>query len=231
MNYIWEAVTKKRLCRAELSDVSFVPAQNFSPYMEVNTEFLNETRIADGLTVHVNPFVRFHEIFGYFHDSEFTEFPAYRAAVFDMLFHMLLYTDKKSGYDLRAVKRLFVKEDIEGDVYGKENRNLFALLSEEEKELITDGLLTLYDADVSLHLHGTVMKRLFPCMISYFKMQGERMLLIYLEAAKTEEVEAVAMLCEKFFLPADLKVKYYFDKHFGIFGIDETMKIGEMVLV
>jgi hypothetical protein len=232
MNYIWEAVTKKRLAGAELSDISFVPAQNFSPYTEVNTECLNESRIAADLRVEVNPFVRFNKIFASYMNPDFKEFPEYRAAIFDILMRLLLYTDKKSGYDRNDIERFFYKGVIAGGAYGEKIKAKFSRLAEEEKDAIADGLITLYrSGDVSIHLYCFVMRRLFPRMIPYLKIKGEMALLVYLGRAETEESEAAAVLCEDFFLPADLKVSYYFDRHFGIFGIDETMKLGETVFV
>jgi hypothetical protein len=232
MNYIWEAVTKERLAGAALSDVSFVPAQNFSPYMEVNAAYLNEARIAADLRVEVNPFVRFHEIFASYMEPAFTAFPAYRRALFDMLTHMLLYTDKKSGYDRLAVERLFVTADIRSGVYGKEVQEDFSRVGEAGWDAIADGLSILYKTGTpTLHLYIYVTRRLFPHMIPYLKVRGDRFLLVYLGRAKDAESEAASRLCETFFLPADLKVRYYFDKHFGIFGVDETMRLGETVLV
>jgi hypothetical protein len=230
VNYIWEAVTTERLCGADVSDVRFVPARDFSPYMEVNPEDLNETRVARDFRVEVNPYVRFHEIFGSWLNPKFTEFPEYKSAVFDILMHLLLAMDKKSGYDRRGIRRLFIKRDIQSGVYGKEIASFFRPLDDGEKDAVADGLISLYGSGVSVYLHGLVCKRIFPNAAFYLKREGKRVLLLYLGCVKSPRSEAAALLCQRLFLPADLEAVYYWDKHFGVIGMPETMKIGDIAL-
>ncbi|MDR1245681.1 MAG: hypothetical protein LBK57_01470 [Clostridiales Family XIII bacterium] len=231
MKYIWEAVTKNRLCGAMLSDVFFVPARNFSPYMEVNSENLNETCISGDLRIEVNPFIRFHGIFGSFMRPKLSEYDEYRNALFDIIMHFLLATDKKSGHNSRSILRLLISRDIRNGLFGREIGKDFALLDDKAADAIADGLIFLYEHGVSVHLHGEICKRLFENMISYMKVRGERTLLIYHGISATRYGAMIATLCRRLFLPANMKTEFYWDKHFGIIGIPETMKTGEMVLI
>jgi hypothetical protein len=231
MKYIWEAVTKNRLGDSSLSDVSFVPARNFSPYMEVNFENLNETDIPSDLRIEVNPFIRFNSIFGSYMRPEFSEFSEYKDAVFDILMHLLLAADKKSGHDRRSIRRLLIVEDIQNGAFGNGIENDFALLDDEGREAIADGLISVYEHGISVYLHNAICKKLFPNMIPYLKIRGKRTLLLYLGCHKTPRGEAGVTLCQRLFLPEDLKTGIFWDKHFGIIGIPETMRLGETVLV
>jgi hypothetical protein len=231
MKYIWEVVTKDKLGDAALSDVSFVPARNFSPYMEVNFDNLNEMHVGDNLRIEVNPFVRFCEIFEGYLRPEFTEFEEYREALFDMLMHFLLATDKKSGHTDRSIRKLLIARNIRNGAMGRDIKNDFASVSDFERDAITDGLISLLDHGLSVYLHGKVCKRIFPNMISYLKIRGERVIFLYLGIPKTLRGEAAERLCQRLFLPADLKTDVYWDKHFSIIGIPETMRIDETVPV
>jgi hypothetical protein len=231
MNYIWELVTAKRRGDTALSDISFVPAENFSPYMEVNPEELNKAAIPEDLRVEVNPFIRFHEIFAGFLRPELLDFPEFRERLFDILMHFLLSADKNGGYDRRSIQMLFIKRNISAGIYGHEIVQMFTLLNENGKNIIASSLITLYKCGVSMHLHGKTLRRLFPQMIPYLKTQGERALLLYIPCQKTPENEAAALLCQRFFLPSDLKTDYYWGRHFGIFDVPETIRLDETVLV
>jgi hypothetical protein len=114
---------------------------------------------------------------------------------------------------------------------GRDIGNDFASVGDFERDAITDGLISLLDHGFSVYLHGKVCKRIFPNMISYLKIRGERMIFLYLGKPKTPRGEAAERLCQRLFLPADLKTDVYWDKHFGIVGIPETMRIDETVPV
>jgi hypothetical protein len=230
MNYIWQAVTEERRGGAALSDISFVPARNFSPYMEVNQDALNAAAVPDDGRIEVNPFIRFHDIFADFLRPGIHEFPEYRERLFDICMHFLLAADQRSGYDRRSVWVSLFCRDVADGVYDTEIADMFALLGKKGKNVIASGLVSLYKCGASLHLHGAVFRTFFPNRISYLKIQGERALLLYIPCKKTPENEAAALLCEAFFLPLDLKTDYYWERHFGILGVPETMRLGEMVL-
>jgi hypothetical protein len=231
MNYIWETVTVKRRGDTELSDISFVPAENFSPYMEVNFEELNNTALPDDLRIELNPFVRFNKIFGGFLRPELLDFPEFRERFFDILMHLLLAADKRSGYDRRRIWMLFMKRNIESGDCETEISEKFALLGEKEKNWLTNGLVSLYKCGISVYLHREIFRKFFPSMISYLKTQGKRVLLLYIPYKRTPEREAAAFLCQWFFLPEDLKTEYYWERHFGIFDIPETIRLDETVFV
>jgi hypothetical protein len=231
MKYIWEATTSERLDGADISDVSFVPAQNFSPYMEVNSEYLNETRPRKDLRVEINPYVRFYDIFANYLDPAFSEFPEYRGALFDIVFHFLLATDRRSGHDRRSVRGLLIEDDISDGVFGDEIASLFGLLAERERAAIADGLISLYEHGLSVYLYEIVCRKMFPDMTSYLKTRGRKALLLYFGSSKTPQSEAAALLCQIFFLPADLPAEYYWEKHFGILGVSETMRLDDTVLI
>jgi hypothetical protein len=162
---------------------------------------------------------------------EFTEFTEYRDTMFDMLMHLLLATDKKSGHDRRSIRRFSIARNIQNGGFGLDVKNDFAALSDFERDTIADGLIALRESGFSFHLYGEICKRIFPNMILYLKIREEKALLVYHGEPETPRREAVARLCREFLLPADLKTDFYWDRHFGIFDIPETIRLDETVFV
>lgn len=74
------------------------------------------------------------------------------------------------------------------------------------------------------------MTKLYPEVFIYENNETTYELLIYLGVKETEqERERVAFLVE-LFLPMQETVHLFYEHHFGIIGVDETMVVDEMVV-
>lgn len=55
-------------------------------------------------------------------------------------------------------------------------------------------------------------------------------LLVYLGVKETKEEQEKAAFLRELFLPMQEKVYYFYEHHFGIIGVEETMVMDEMVI-
>lgn len=61
MNYIWDLLIKAENEGSGKQEIQFIPADTYSPYMELSNEMIN-TQTIDQI-VEVNPYYRYYEIF------------------------------------------------------------------------------------------------------------------------------------------------------------------------
>jgi len=74
------------------------------------------------------------------------------------------------------------------------------------------------------------MVRLYPRVFIYENNEKQYELLVYLGKEETEKERERAEFLKEMFLPVQEKVYFFYENHFGIIGVDETMVIGEMVV-
>ncbi len=54
--------------------------------------------------------------------------------------------------------------------------------------------------------------------------------MVYLGEGETEKERARAQFLKEMFLPIQEIVYFFYENHFGIIGVEETMVVGEMVV-
>lgn len=74
------------------------------------------------------------------------------------------------------------------------------------------------------------MRKVFPKNSIYQNQDNRKNLLIYLGAIKTEKLKRKIDMIIDMFLPINTEVDLYWDKHFGIMGVEATMVINEIVI-
>ena len=61
-------------------------------------------------------------------------------------------------------------------------------------------------------------------------MEEQEQIVLYINEEKTKENKKKERLIEELFLPLGLNSRVFYKRHFGLMGVEETMKIGEMVI-
>lgn len=212
-------------------NIKFISEEGYSPYLEINGDFLNEFRMEN--EIKVNPFVRFNVIFSrfleIFQETGEKKYKEIRGRFINEVLMCLREMDYITGTTIVDIYCEKILKDIEGGVFGDELRGDFKTLTEEEKNAI---VLLYYDKIVtgkeSFAVFSNGIKCFFPDSIIYQKKYERKKVVIYINREKKKENRNKVKIMENLFLPLGVKVKYYWKNHFGVINVEKTLKLGEV---
>ena len=213
-NFLWYPLTS--FIEKDNENINFEIAEIISPYIEVNMSNINNIQSEIETTdvkVEINPFIRFNEIF------QIITYP-------DLLGEMDLYLGQNK-------KDIIVKEmrkDIENGCFGKDSTKLFKLFKEYEKHIIVDILYDMYCYLNMIEAFKKSIKKIFKDSIIYDNLSSDTNLVIYLNYMKTEENIKKVEFLKEIFLPIGLELDLFWEYHFGVIGVEITMRIGEIAV-
>lgn len=230
MNYIWDIAFKATQQGQNIGEVTFAPAKSFSPYMELALDDLNMATLPDSLTVEINPYYRFHSIFKKLVDINFYGHEELRATFFDLLTHYLLYLDLFQGLNKREYYLDFIAADVKNGVFGSKFAEIAEIFTKEEATAIFNNIISLYLTHASIHLFKKTVRQIFKNSIIYYRGEDMPEALIYLAVADEYVSRRKIEILLELFLPLGFAYRLYWEKHFGILGIDQTMSIDDIVI-
>jgi hypothetical protein len=230
MNYIWDMLIKAQKAGLKKEDITFLRAKVYSPYMELAFEELNSGFQEDKMVVEVNPYYRYYDIFKNLFPPDFVEYEALRNVLFDLLMHHLADTDAYMGMNKTEFYKHFILEDIENGCFGQKLKESLAEFSEVEKQMLLERIIRLYKLGDSLQLLKETIHVIFSNSSIYINKQEKDEILLYLGERKNLSKEKKIQLILDYFLPVKYAIRIYWDKHFGIIDVKETMKIEEILL-
>lgn len=230
MNYIWELLIKAEKQGITKKGVFFTHAQNYSPYMELSPLIINTKQIEIEEPIEINPYYRYFEVFKHlFHpDSEMSE--DIQGYLLDVVVHFLAEIDRIQGMNKREHYIRFLAREIEKDVFGQQMGTHFSLFDQEEQELILFNILRLYRTGETLYLLKDTLKKLFKKCVMYSKSEGRDEILLYVGQPKTTATEQKLQFVQTLFLPIGFRLEIYWENHFGMIDVAETMQIDEIAL-
>lgn len=229
MNYAWDLVIRAREQGVPLERLRFTQENPISPYQELALENINESALT-GTTVQINGLYRYARIFETLLDDTFASRPELANALFDILMHRLVELDLRAGMTRQEYQQEFLREDLENGRLGAKHARAFAGLTKQQQRQLLVHLMRLYRTGPSQLLLCSAVKELFPHAIVYFKTDNAQELLLYIGQKRTERIaEQVDLLCDAF-VPLDYHIELFWEKHFGIVGVAETMLPDEMML-
>lgn len=226
MNYIWEVIIKGKDQGVEPKDITFSEADVFSPYMEVSKKYLNLNNIEE--EVGINPYYRFYDIFkgicnvNYLEDKELREF------LFDIIVHFLANLDLNQGLSKKELYMQFIYRDIKKGHLGEKIKESIEYFKKEEKQILLRNIFKLYTIGAEISLFKNTVKNIFKHSLVYIKRNNEEKVLVFLNTKRDKENKKKIHSIIDIFLPINFKVDIYYENHFGIIGIDETMLIDEI---
>lgn len=228
MNYIWDLLIRAEEQGLSKEDIYFNFAKTYSPYMELSPQLLNAQHIEE--YVEVNPYYRYFEIFkGLFHPDHEADLEI-REYLLDVVLHFLAEIDRMQGMNKREFYIRFMLKEIEEDVFGKQVKENISVFTKKEQEMIALQILRLYQTGDALYLLKDTMKRLFNNCFIYVKSEEQPELLIYIGQKKTEMNERKIQLVQDILLPVNFHMEVYWQIHFGIMDVEETMKLDQIAL-
>lgn len=229
MNYVWEVLLESDREGISREEIRFVPAMMASPYTEVAFENLN-TGSLEETQIEINPLYRFGDIFAAFFDINLTDLKSIRETAFDISMHYLAQLDLRSGLDRQDYYIRFMERDINNEKFGGGLKEAAALFTREERQLWLFHLLHLYRTGNYREIFKKVITGLYKQPIIYENNDTNNEMLIFLGIKETGEEKKKMDFLISLFLPMQDTVHLFFEHHFGIIGIDETMVLGDMVL-
>ena len=205
-------------------------AESYSGYMEISDSFLNQKELQEELRIEVNPYYRFYDIFKDLFHPEMQEFPDLRKSLANLIFHLLAENDAMSGMTKEEYYKQFLYQNIRSGAFGRDAADTIELFKREERELILSGLLRQYQTGSSLDIFKDMAEELLPENIIYHSNENYYEILVYVGVKKEEQIVAKVELLKKLFVDLPYHVDVYYEHHFGIIGVEETMRIDEIAL-
>lgn len=230
MNYLWEILLQAKEQGIETERLRFQAAKSYSPYVELSEEYLNLSSLEEPYLLELNPCYRFPSIFqGLFH-PEVREYPQLREGLFQLLIHQLGENDIRMGMTREEYEKKLLVQDVEKGRFGEAEAKAYLLFSTEERKLLLEAILALYREGESLLLFRYVMCSLFSPCIVYESNHDPYQLLIYMGKKREPALEEKVNLVCSLFLGIRYHRELYYEYHFGIIGVEETMCIGEIAI-
>lgn len=229
MQYLWEVALRADEDGVEREALQYVPAKVFSPYIEVSFVDLNVERIEERV-VEANPLYRFADIFGEVLDINLIASRRSRELLFDVCMQYMIQLDLRQGMTRDAYYLRFILRDILDGAYGEEAARAVRLFDARELRSVLSCLLTLNRCGGALALFRRAMRTVYPGSLVYLSNEIFRELLIYIGKKETEKERGKVDFLLRFFLSPDYTAHLFWEHHFGIIDIEETMELGEMEL-
>ena len=226
--------TKEYLLYAEnhqikAEDYRFVPAKFFSPYMECNPTTLNRISLEDSV-VEVNPFYRYEKIFvELLNSNDADQYEELKNFVFDFWIREIYRCERLEGMTRNSLERGELKAELLYGTCGEGAKRALEAFDGEEQDFVSDCLLKLYAGGDELQMFTKCVKKILPEASIYALDQKE--VLIYAGESETYSIRNKIQWLQFLFLPIGAKTDIFWEKHFGIWGVDESMRLDEVVVI
>lgn len=230
MNYLWEVMLQVRKQGMTENSIRYQMPSEFSAYMELSASCLNQETIEEGAVIEINPYYRFYNIFKDFFRPDLTEFPRLKENLFHLIFHMLAQNDALSGMSREEYHKKLLYQDLMDYAFGADAKEAVALFDRDEREFILSGLLKQYETGSSLDMFKDMMEALIPNNIVYHSCQNSYEILVFIGRKKEKNLVDKMDFLIKMFVELPYHVEIYYEYHFGIMGIEETMSMDEIIL-
>lgn len=92
------------------------------------------------------------------------------------------------------------------------------------------NMLRLYQTGEEIYLIKDTLKNIFKNCFIYVKSEEKVELLLYIQQKKTEKNSKKVELIQEIFLPVGYHIEVYWQYHFGIIGLEETMMLDRIAL-
>lgn len=153
-----------------------------------------------------------------------------RALFFDVCMHYITQLDLREGLSKEDYHHSLLSDDIRSGRYGRAAAERFALFSRQEQKRIVREYLRLLKTGNCQESFRKAVTGLYTDALVYENNETAYELLVYLGTADTDAQRERAAFLRDMFLPVQETVHFFYENHFGIIGVDETMGVDEMVI-
>ena len=144
------------------------------------------------------------------------------------LYFDLLPETGKAG-TIEGLKRLLAKEILDGN-FGEIAGNVFRSMSSKEQEILLGGWLNSFRTGSVLPVFLDMVHGLVADSIVYHNNAYPDEILIYTGWKRERNLEQRIRFLIDTFLDIRYRVEIFYEYHFGIIGVEETMRIGEIAI-
>ena len=218
----------------ETGKLFFKPAESFSPYCEQSFKTINQRRVED-TEVEINPLARFSAIFEYLLHPDclnliFVNQQQFTAYFFDLLTHILADVDLTHGMTRREFYVRQIRRELLSGVFGTVASEGMKQLKRDKQLAVADELLCVMEVGSSVRSFCRIMKQIFAdCIIYQGRLHPQR-IYVYIGQKQTEQRQKQWLLIRETFLAFDAEVRVFWDKHFGIINVNETMRVDNIAI-
>jgi len=230
MNYLWEIALEAERVGIKASDIRFLHAEKGSPYMELSLEYLNQEDIPTNKEIEVNTYYRFYSIFKNAYQPERNENKELLDSLTNLILHILTENDVRKGMTKKEYYKKMLKNNIISHVFGEDAKTAFLLFDRNQQEQLVEGWIRAYQTGSSLTLFTDMIHQLIRDSIIYHSNDSPNEIMLYTSDKKTWELEQRLQLIVDTFLDIRYQVEIFYEYHFGILGVNETMVIDEIAL-
>ena len=227
MTYIWEVLLRADEQGFPRENIRFAQTKTVTPYMEVAYEELNREHL-DEAPVEVNGYYRFAPIFDRLLDG-LEDYPELKDKLYDILMHYLAEINVREGLCESEYHGLFLREDVQNGKFGRQFKEVFTTFERRQVRFVVESMVRLYGIGPSITLFRSVMRQIYPKSILYLDAVERRELLVYIGKKETPALKRQVDFLIGLFVPFDYVTHLFWDLHFGIFGVDETLALDEFV--
>lgn len=225
MAYIWEDYKEEN--QFQVTD------DNVSPYMEVWDK--------KGEIVPVNVFVR---LYPYLFPESFVRDEAsvnellnqygnslrYEETA-NLLMHYIARLDRIKGLSLVDIVKFRIYRDIRQGAYGLWLREAFCELEQEKQWMILRYAAEYNLSGQRVTVYDAAVKQVFETVSMYYE-KSSKITYLYIGKQRNEANERLLQIVDYLFKDINIKTEVMWQgEHFGIIGMDQTMRIGELALI
>ena len=226
MTYIWEILLQADEQNISRKNLRFKQVDSPSPYMEVAYEELNRNFI-DEEPIDINAYYRFSSIFDYVLDDSMNVYPELSSTLYDIIMHYVAEINMREGLCKKEYYGLFLKNDVQTNKFGIEYNEVFKTFPRKQVRFVIESMVRLYEIGPSISLVRAVLRQLYPRSIVYLDSVERRELLIYIGKSETQELKKQVHFIIDMFIPFDYIIHLFWDVHFGILDVNETLEMNE----
>lgn len=230
VNYIWEALLAAGENGIEEKELRFLEAREPSPYVEVSFADLNTT-VLEKPEVRVNPLYRFSRVFSELFSPDVREYSETRALFLDVFLHYIARTDLLSGMHRQEYYFLLLGRELEDGAYGKQAAEAFSLFDAGQQRRILSSLTGLYRSAHYREIFRELVTALYENAIIYEERDRAEIFYLYVGRRETSSERKRIRFLADTFLPVNTEVKVFYDCHFGILDLEETMVTDRILLI
>lgn len=249
MRYLWEVMLEAQKRHLSEEMLRFVHRPGGSAYMELSLPYLNQDwpetdgreedikeSDEDGgkkgaeVTVGINTYYRFYSIFKDMFPPDGGEFQALRESLTNLSLHMLGRNDILKGMVKEDYYKMLLGGELEGGNFGEMARAVFLSMDRQEKGILLAGWLNCFRVGSVLPVFIDLVSRLVGDSIVYHSNDRPDEIYVYTGLRKERALEQRITFLVETFLDVRYRAEVFYEYHFGIIGVDETMRIDEIAI-
>ena len=221
MRYLWEVLLEAKEEGIPEERLRFYHDGGSSAYLEIAIPFINETELGEEREIAVNTYCRFYDIFRNLFQPELRT---------NVILHMLAGNDIRRGMTREEYYKKLLASDLDAGAFGEKAWKVFSSMGKEEKGILMSGWLRSCRTGSSLAIFIDLVHGLIEDSIVYHNNDRPDEILIYTRLKKTGELEERLGFLMEMFLDIRYRAEVFYEYHFGIIGVGETMQIGGIAI-